>query len=89
MKCGENEHKMGLLRNFFPDGTGKHGISGIQLIPSKTGLVDSRLFVLEKRLAWTEFSGYERNMGLARNFFSVAAQWHLGGFCFRRLNLKF
>jgi hypothetical protein len=54
---GGNEHDMGLLSNFFPDGKGNHGIGGMQSTPRKNGLVDSSLFVLEKRLARTEFGG--------------------------------
>ncbi len=58
---------MGLDRNFFSDGKGNHRISGIQSIPSKTGIIDSSSFVLEKRLAWADIGGEERNMGLAQH----------------------
>ena len=51
------------------DGKGNHRISGIQSIPSKIGLIDSSSFVLEKRLAWAEIGGEERNMGLAAHRF--------------------
>jgi len=63
---GGNGLNMGLDRNFFSDGKGNHRISGIQSIPSKTGLIDSSSFVLKKRLARAEIGGEERNMGLAR-----------------------
>ena len=66
MKIGGNGLNMGLGRNFFSDGKGNHRISGIQSIPSKTGLIDSSSFVLEKRLAWAGIVEEERNMGLAR-----------------------
>jgi hypothetical protein len=36
--------------------------------------MDSSLFGLKKRWAWAKFGGEERNMGLARNFFSVATE---------------
>jgi hypothetical protein len=55
MEFGGNEHSMGLACNFFPDGIGNHGIGGIQSTPSKTGLIDSSLFGLKKRLAWAKF----------------------------------
>jgi hypothetical protein len=54
MEFGGNEHNMGLARNFWLDGTGNHGISGIQSTPSETSLIHSSSFVLEKRLARTE-----------------------------------
>jgi hypothetical protein len=57
MEFGGNEHNMGLARNFFPDGTGNHGIGGIQSTLIKTGLIDINLFVLENRLARTKFGG--------------------------------
>jgi hypothetical protein len=57
MEFGGNDHNMGLTRNFFPEGTGNHGISGSRTNPSKTVLIDRSLFVLEKRLAWAEFGG--------------------------------
>jgi len=69
MEFGGNEHNMGLTCNFFPGGTGNHGIDGNQTTPSKTGLMDSSLFVQGKRLAWTESGGSEHNLGLVRNFY--------------------
>ena len=72
-RFGGNGHDMGpawgYFANFFPDGKGNHRISGMQSIPSKTGLIDSSSFVLEKRLAWAEIGGEERNMGLAAHRF--------------------
>ena len=63
MKFGGNGLNMGLGRNFFSDGKGNHRISGIRSIPSKTSLIDSSSFALEKRLAWAEIGGEEHKMG--------------------------
>jgi hypothetical protein len=60
---GGNGLNMGLDRNFFSDGKGNHRISGIRSIPSKTSLIDSSSFALEKRLAWAEIGGEEHKMG--------------------------
>ena len=43
-----------ILQLFLWTTQGNHGISGNQSTPSKTGLIDSSLFVLEKRLVRTE-----------------------------------
>ena len=72
MEFGGNEHNIGLACNFFPEGTGNHGIGGTQTTPSKICLIYSSLFVPGIRLAWPELGGYEHNMGLVRNFYSVA-----------------
>jgi hypothetical protein len=56
-----------------------YGSSGIQSTPSKTGLIDSSLFVVEKRLVRTKIGGKERDTGLAPNFSSEAIERHLGG----------
>jgi hypothetical protein len=61
---------MRFICDFCPDGTENHGIGSIKSTLSKTSLKDSSSFVLEtKRMVWMEISGYERDMGLARNFF--------------------
>ena len=75
---------MGLDRNFFSDGKGNHRISGIQSIPSKTGLIDSSSFVLKKRLARAEIGGEERNMGLARIETFPEPVWYIPGGDYRR-----
>jgi len=64
---GGNGLNMGLDRNFFSDGKGNHRISGIQSVPSKTGLIDSSSFVLKKRLARADIGGQECITRLALN----------------------
>ena len=68
-ESGGNGLNMGLDRNFFSDGKGNHRISGIQSIPSKTGLIDSSSFVLEKRLSWAKIGGLECITRLSLNIF--------------------
>ena len=63
----------GARSQLFFGGKGNHRISGIQSIPSKTGLIDSSSFVLKKGLAWAEIGGLECITRLALNIFR--ARW--------------